>query len=117
MDLQGQNGLLSSYREGWRNRNVVGVAMSSLLVLFYIVLYWEHKVQEHFGVAPLTAFSQSVGLRNRWYLYGFLYSVAMVGGGIYYLRRHGNSQQQQSTDRGVASRLNRLVLGGIHGRL
>ena len=92
MDLQGQNGLLSTHREGWRNRGVIGVAASGLLVLFYIVLYWEHKVQEHFGVAPLTAFSESVGLRNRWYLYGFLYSVAMVGGGIYYLRRHGNSR-------------------------
>ena len=63
-----------------------------MLVVFYIVLYWEHKVQEHFGVAPLTAFSESVGLRNRWYLYGFLYTVAICGGAVYYLRRHGNSR-------------------------
>lgn len=92
MDLQGQNGLLSTYREGWRNRNAVGVAISVLLVLFYVVLYWEHKVQDWLGVAPLTTFSESVGLRNRWYLYGFLYTVAIAGGAIYYLRRHGNSR-------------------------
>jgi polyferredoxin len=92
VDLQGQNGLLSTYREGWRNRSMAGAAISVVLVVFYIVLYWEHKVQEHFGVAPLTAFSESVGLRNRWYLYGFLYTVAICGGAIYYLRRHGNSR-------------------------
>ena len=64
MDQQGQNGLLTTYREGWRNRSVVGLAISALLVSFYVVLYWEHKVQEHFGVAPLTVFSEAVGLRN-----------------------------------------------------
>ena len=96
MDLQGQNGLLSTYREGWRNRSPLGIAMSITLILFYVVLYWEHKIQERFGVAPLTAFSASVGLRNRWYLYGFLYSVAMVAGGIYYLRRHGNSRYNRA---------------------
>lgn len=92
MDQQGQNGLLSTYREGWRNRSVVGLTISVLLIAFYVVLYWEHKVQEHFGVAPLTALSEAAGLRNRWYLYGFLYSVAMIAGGIYYLKRHGNSR-------------------------
>ncbi len=39
MDQQGQNGLLSTYREGWRNRSVVGIAISALLVSFYVVLY------------------------------------------------------------------------------
>ena len=81
MDQQGQDGLLTTYREGWRNRSVVGLAMSALLVSFYLVLYWEHKVQQHFGVAPLTAISEAAGLRNRWYLYGFLYSIAMITGG------------------------------------
>jgi NAD-dependent dihydropyrimidine dehydrogenase PreA subunit len=84
--------LLSTYREGWRNRSLIGVSISAALVLFYVVLYWEHKVEEHFGVTPLTAVSEALGLRNRWYLYGFLYSVAMVAGGVYYLRRHGNSR-------------------------
>lgn len=92
MHQQGQNGLLSSYREGWRNRSWIGVVISVSLILFYIVLYWEHKFQAQFGVAPLTAFSEAVGLRNRWYLYGFLYSIAVTGGAIYYLRHHGNSR-------------------------
>ena len=83
MDQQGQNGLLATYREGWRNRSPAGVLMSLALVIFYVVLYWEHKVQEHFGVTPLTTFSESVGLRNRWYLYGFLYTVAMIASSVY----------------------------------
>ncbi len=92
MDQQGQNGLLSTYRESWRTRGPIGMAVSAGLVLFYLVLYFEDKVQRTFHVAPFTHLSESMGLRNRWYLYGFLYCVAMVGGGIYYLRRHGNSR-------------------------
>ncbi len=95
MDLQGQNGLLNTYRQGWRNRSLAGVALSVLLIGFYCVLYWEHRVEARFGVTPLTDLAESLGLRNRWYLYGFLYSVAMIGGGIYYLRRHGNSRYNQ----------------------
>ena len=96
MDLQGQNGLLRTYRDGWRNRSLLGVGISLALILFYCVLYWEHKVQARFGVQPLTQLSELMGLKNRWYLYGFLYSVAMIGGAIYYLRRHGNSRYNQT---------------------
>lgn len=96
MDQQGQNGLLATYREGWRNRGVLGIAISTLLISFYVVLYWEHKVEARFGVAPLTALSESLGLRNRWYLYGFLYSVAMIAGAAFYLRRHGNSRYNRA---------------------
>ncbi len=58
MELQGQNGLLATYREGWRNRSPAGVLIAALLVGFYVALYWEHKLSEHFGVAPLSALSQ-----------------------------------------------------------
>ncbi|MGB5350118.1 MAG: 4Fe-4S binding protein, partial [Polyangiales bacterium] len=92
VDQQGQNGLLTTYREGWRNRSALGLTISLLLVTLYVVLYWEHKVQEQFGIAPFTAFSEALGLRNRWYLYGLLYCVAMSTGAVYYLRRHGNSR-------------------------
>ena len=92
MDQQGQNGLLATYREGWRNRSPLGIAISFTLIGFYVVLYWEHKVQKLVGFAPFTELAESIGLRNRWYLYGFLYCVAMLVGGAYYLKRHGNSR-------------------------
>jgi len=92
VDQQGQNGLEATYREGWRSRNVIAMLMAALLIVFYIVLYWESEVEKLIGLAPFTGLSEAVGLRNRWYLYGFVYSVAMTGGAIYYLRRHGNSR-------------------------
>lgn len=92
MDEQGQNGLDSTYRAGWRSRNPMGISIALLLIAFYVVLYWEPQLQGVLGGAPFTALAEGVGLRNRWYLYGFLYSVAMVAGAVYYLRRHGNSR-------------------------
>ncbi|MEM7138322.1 MAG: 4Fe-4S binding protein [Myxococcota bacterium] len=92
MDQQGQNGLLSTYREGWRNRSWLGIAISASLIIFYCFLYWEGNFKGVIGFEPLRGLSESLGLRNKWYLYGFLYSVAITGGAIYYLKRHGNSR-------------------------
>jgi len=95
MDLQGQNGLLSTYREGWRNRNVVGFVAAISIIAFYFVLYFEDKVDRYLGMSPLSDLSEALGLRNRWYLYGFLYCLVMIAGGVYYLSRHGNSRYNQ----------------------
>lgn len=86
MDLQGQNGLLATYRESWRSRGVLGFAAAIILTAFYCLLYFTTAFDE---------FSASIGLRNRWYLYGALYCIAMVAGAIYYLRSHGNSRYNQ----------------------
>jgi len=83
MYQQGQNGLLTTYRESWRTRGALGVIVSVGLVTFYLLLYFTDKLD------PL---SESLGFRNKWVFYGCLYTVAMVGGAIYYLRRHGNSR-------------------------
>lgn len=96
MDQQGQNGLLSTYRHGWRSRNAMGMVIATLLVVFYVVLYWEDHARSLLGFAPFTELAEAVGLRNRWYLYGLLYSVAMTGGAIYYLRHHGNSRYNRA---------------------
>ncbi|NJK89509.1 MAG: 4Fe-4S binding protein [Myxococcales bacterium] len=89
MYQQGQNGLLSTFREGWRNRNLLGIGIALLIIGFYIVLYFTEYI---FGRDVLDPVAKALGLPNRWFLYGALYCVAMVGGGIYYLRRHGNSR-------------------------
>ncbi len=92
MDQQGQNGLLTTYREGWRKRGLSGILISLLLIGFYLFLYFEDKVHRYYHVRPLTDLAASLGLRNRWYLYGFLYCAAMLFGAFYYLKRHGNSR-------------------------
>ena len=96
MDLQGQNGLLSTYREGYRARGPLAFVIAATLVGFYTVLYWEEKLSGMLGGHPLTALAEALHLRNRWYLYGFLYCVAMTAGGVYYLRRHGNSRYNRA---------------------
>lgn len=82
MDLQGQNGLLRTFREGWRTRSPLAYGIAIGLVSFYSVLYFTTSLD---GVA------RSLGLPDRWFLYGALYSIAMLAGAAYYLRRHGNA--------------------------
>jgi ferredoxin-type protein NapH len=96
MDLQGQNGLLSTYRESYRARGPLAFVIAATLVGFYTVLYWEEKLSGALGGHPLTDLAEALHLRNRWYLYGFLYCVAMTAGGVYYLRRHGNSRYNRA---------------------
>lgn len=82
MYAQGQNGLMSSFREGWRSRGAFGFVWSIALISFYLVLYFTDFFNQ---------IAQSIGLRNKWFLYASLYNVAMIAGAIYYLKRHGNA--------------------------
>lgn len=86
MDLQGQNGLLSTFREGWRSKGLSAYAIAAALTGFYLVLYFTEW---------LTPTAQALGLRSKWLLYGGLYCVAMIGGAAYYLKSHGNSRYNQ----------------------
>ncbi|MEQ1566938.1 MAG: 4Fe-4S dicluster-binding protein [Myxococcota bacterium] len=86
MQLQAQQGLMTTYRQPWRNRGIGGWAASLGLIGFYCVLYWTEW---------LTPISRALGLGNKWYLYGLLYCVGMIGGAVYYLRHHGNSRYNQ----------------------
>ncbi len=99
MDLQGQNGLLSTYREGYRARGLWGIIIAVALLLSYTWVYFESELRNVFvplrGAPSLDQIAQSLDLGNRWFLYGLLYSVAMIGGAAYYLRRHGNSRYNQ----------------------
>ena len=83
MHLQAQEGLMTTYRQGWRTRGILGWAVSLSLIAFYCVLYWT----DH-----LTPLSKALGLGNKWYLYGLLYTVGVTVGGIFYLRQHGNAR-------------------------
>ena len=92
MDLQGQNELLSTFRQGWRARRASAWLIAALLIGFYLWLYFEDRAWFPDGMKLMDPAAQALGLQNRWFLYGFLYCVAMAGGAVYYLRRHGNSR-------------------------
>jgi len=83
MHLQAQQGLMPTFRKPWRNRGALGWAISLSLIAFYCLLYWSDVFQ------PV---AKALGLSSKWYLYGALYTIAVTGGGIVYLRKHGNSR-------------------------
>ncbi|MEQ9079899.1 MAG: 4Fe-4S binding protein [Sandaracinaceae bacterium] len=83
MDLQGQNGLDSTFREGWRSKNWLGVIIAVVLIAFYCDLYFT----DH-----LSPVAEALGLRNKWFVYASLYTFFMGVGAVYYLRKHGNSR-------------------------
>ena len=83
MDQQGQNGLMDTYRDGLRTRGPLAYVLSALLIVFYCLLYFTPR---------LDSVAQQLGLLNRWFFYGALYSCAMTAGAFVYLRRHGNSR-------------------------
>ncbi len=92
MDLQGQNGLMSTYREPWRTRNAVAYLVAFTLIGFYTLMYFRDPLQVQGTAFDPDGWAAAIGLRSRWLLYGMLYSIAMIGGAIYYLKRHGNSR-------------------------
>ena len=73
---------MSTFREGWRTRNITALALGVFLFAFYVILYFTEK---------LTPVANAIGLRNKWFLYGLVYTFVMGAGAVYYLRRHGNS--------------------------
>ena len=92
MDLQGQNGLLSTFRQPWRTQGLTAWLIAATLVAFYTVLYFSSQLELSDGPLDFDRWASAMGLPDRWHLYGLLYSIAMLAGAAYYLRRHGNSR-------------------------
>lgn len=81
-----QHGLLSTYRESWRTRGPLAWVLALLLLAFYLMTYFTDL---------LDPVARAIGLDGKWRLYGALYCVAMAGGAVYFLRRHGSSRYQR----------------------
>ena len=90
-----QAGLLDTFHHPTRNRAAPAWVLSALLFVFYILLYFGPlpALGIHFDVMQRAA--EALHLGSKWTLYGLLYTLAMVAGGIYVLRRHGNSRYQR----------------------
>lgn len=90
-----QAGLIDTYARAARTRRAPAWALSGLLVVAYVLLYQGAmpRLGIHQDVFQLAA--EAVGLRSKWTLYGLVYTLAMVAGGAYVLRRHGNSPYQR----------------------
>jgi NAD-dependent dihydropyrimidine dehydrogenase PreA subunit len=95
VDAQGQEGLLGTWRGPLGARGPLAWALALGLSSFYVALYFEDELGHALGLRPFTALADAVGLGDRWFLYGALYSLAMIGGAVRYLREHGNARYHQ----------------------
>ena len=90
-----QAGLLNTYQRPVSNRSALAWSLSALLFAAYVLLY--------FGPIPALGIrfdvferaAEALRLGSKWTFYGLLYTVAMLIGGAYFLRRHGNSRYQR----------------------
>jgi polyferredoxin len=106
-----QAGLLHTYRLPASNRSWVAWTLSAVLVAAYLLLYFGPIPALGLRFDLLQAAAEAIGgalglppaLRSKWLLYGTVYTLAMVAGGLYFLRRHGNTRYQRVRTLSVVS--------------
>lgn len=81
-----QAGLLSTYKSSVSRRGLWAWIIAAMLFAFYIIIYF---------TSALDPVAKSLGLPGKWNIYGILYTVAVLVGGIFFLRIHGNSRYQR----------------------
>lgn len=87
------NGTMTS---GTRNRGLAGWILGVVFTGFYVLLYWYPDAIQ-FMVAPLEPLSQWMrgSKADHWFLYGTLYTIAVVVMGIRMLKRYRNNRYHQ----------------------
>ena len=67
------------------HRGLTAWLLTALLVAFYLLLYLTHF---------FTPVARSLGLSSKWTLYGLLYTLAILTGGIHVLRKYRRNRYQ-----------------------
>ncbi|PYQ23052.1 MAG: hypothetical protein DMF79_04700 [Acidobacteria bacterium] len=89
-----QAGLMNTYQRPISSRQTVAWFLSGLLTLSYLLLYLGPIPALGVRWDVFQAGAEAVGLKSKWTLYGLLYTLAMIAGGAYVIRRHGSSRYQ-----------------------
>lgn len=87
------------YHSSMKNRGWLGIVTGTYLILFYIILYWfpAYLVNLVWMVDPLSQFL-SGNTASQWFLYGLIYTLAILVMGIRMFRKYrGNKYQQLRT--------------------
>ena len=82
-----------------KNRGWLGMITGGYLILFYVILYWfpAYLVNLVWMVDPLSKIL-SGGAASQWFLYGFIYTLAILVMGLRMFRKYrGNKYQQLRT--------------------
>ena len=67
------------------NRGISAWILAALLTGFYLALYFTEW---------LTPIAKSIGLDGKWTLYGLIYTIAIVTGGLFVIRRYKHNRYQ-----------------------
>jgi len=87
-----QEGLLTTYQRSVSTRGVLAWAISLVLFTFYLLLYLPGSSYTPDFPDVLSPVAHALHLPSKWFLYGGLYSVGMLVGGWFMLKKHGNSR-------------------------
>jgi len=90
-----QAGLMDTYRNPVQNRSTLAWLLSGLLAIAYLLLYVGPMPRLGITADVFQAAAAAVGLKSKWTLYGLLYTLAMIVGGAYFLRKHGKNSPYQ----------------------
>jgi len=98
-----QSGLVNTYQHTVSNRAWIAWVLSALLFAAYVLLYFgplpslglRFDLLQRLAEAAGQSLGLPVVLHSKWILYGTLYTLAMITGGAFVLRRHGNSRYQR----------------------
>ncbi len=83
------------YHSSATNRGIIGIIIGTFLILFYILLYWfpQYLTNWVLMVDPISE-SLSGNPASQWFLYGFLYCVAMTVMGIRMIIKYRHNKYQ-----------------------
>jgi ferredoxin-type protein NapH len=87
-----QAGLLDTHHRAISTRGLMAVLVSLLLTAFYLLLYLPGSTYTPDFPDFLSPIAAALHLPDKWFLYGALYTLGMVVGGGFMLRKHGNSR-------------------------
>jgi Pyruvate/2-oxoacid:ferredoxin oxidoreductase delta subunit len=87
------------FHSSLKNRGIMGMLTGSFLIIFYVILYWfpAYLVNLIAMVSPISELI-SGNPASQWFLYGLIYTLAIVVMGIRMFRKYrGNKYQQLRT--------------------
>lgn len=87
------------FKSSMKNRGWMGMLTGAYLILFYVILYWfpAYLVNLVAMVDPLSVIL-SGNPASQWFLYGFIYTLAIIVMGVRMFRKYrGNKYQQLRT--------------------
>lgn len=86
------SGLLDTWHRPARSRGWPAWLVAAALSAFYLLLYLPGSWLTPGFPDWISPLSDALHLPSKWFLYGLLYSVGMVVGAVFMLRRHGNNR-------------------------